>query len=429
MDTDSEESFYLKVAQRKLNEAYSIFQKNDSKTQYGRLFSTEYFRDNIFPFNGNLGKKCARGDIGNDIFVDVKQEDLQKGMASFNEMMNDDFENLADMYENSESKDKDDIEDSLEELIKYKPYLIGQFLKEQGSDPDTQMEYAKYLCKQNLDIYNSDEWFRVGEATVGAASLAVAGALAFTGVGTPISAALASASTGLMLGTGAMGIHKYDQGDLIENSAALRMTTSSSSEDYKTSVDDYSKLTDTARQLQNEGLVDIATAGVIPAAKMVRVGRNVINKSEKGTDIVQVLPRRNVSSGDDIVDSSYDVAKVTRELDSPLPKGAKSVVDDISDLPLNEARLKLKEMTKVSKLPSEVIEELTAKGRSLDDLSKSEASALIKKILGKTSEITRKDKKQLSHLFHPDKLNQKGFVHPELRDEIQIINNLFQIAL
>ena len=470
MDTDSEEAYYQQ-AQIKLNNKYADFQKSDVNNQYGRLLSTDYFRKNIFPFNANLAKKCARGDVVGESFIKINDRDIERGIYSYKSMMMEDFESLNELDKESSSGDEDDIEDSLEELIKYKPYLLGEFLKRQSSNED-QMSYAKYLCKQSLDLYNSDELFRAGEITIGAVGLVAAGFLTVTGIGAPAGGATAVASASLITGAAIakattvavissellIAGNKYNDGVDQQRNASVSLMTASAD------VETYSIASAEAENTKNGAVTDGALV-IVPAAapSFIKPAKRIIQKFSKpkvspGTNLVVtqtddigrvsnarqradsdviyagnqysddviILGDRSTQSADEIIETTetgIDLSRnssISTNVNSPgtgmsnigglterSTASAARVSTAVKPRVYTAIENQILKSAKLKELPLDVLPNYYQKG-VINSLSDLELQNILKRITGSSTDLTKRDLKALKNRLHPDKAKTNG---------------------
>lgn len=229
-DTDEEEQFYS----QKQQDFNKIVTEMKSSHHIGRIMATGEFYSKVFPFSGNLAEKCAEGDILNAMKIPSDKE-IDKSVADYKDLLLDDLEDSAENIKALNSGDPDEMFDEIRDMLKYKPYLVGNFLKQQS--PEDQLTYAKYICKESLDIYNTDENWRIAEVTAGGVGLVAAGLLVATGFGAPIGAAVAKGSTMLlaagMVAEAGMAYQNYTDGSAIDTGASTGFTLNQiSTENY-----------------------------------------------------------------------------------------------------------------------------------------------------------------------------------------------------
>ncbi len=212
-NSDAENTYYKEV-QQELTKEYSSYTATD-RLLASRLFSTPYFKENIFPFNESLGEKCSEGDLDGIAFQPVDHEDVKEALDSYQDLL---YEDLTDVGMMAKDDKDDEYEDSLQYLLKYKPYLIGQYIKELDS-PEDSKSLAKYICHESLDLYNNDEIWSGAKVTIGLIGMAVGPVLTFTGIGSPLGAAITTGAFTLV-GSGA-AILDYSEAIDIKRGAFL----------------------------------------------------------------------------------------------------------------------------------------------------------------------------------------------------------------
>lgn len=259
MNSDSENEYY-QSKQVEMTNMYQEFLESD-KMNLSRIMATDHFKSDIFPFSNGLAEKCAEGDIDNIAFTPVGREDISEAIDDYKELMRDE---LSDYHSMVRNKNDSDVEDGIHDLIKYRPYLLGNFLKNERANPEAQNVYATYLCKESLDVYSNDEFWRIGEVTAGGAGLIVSGALVATGIGSPLGVGLAAASGTLIAAEGAMAVSNYVDADKTSDASSGSFATES------ITLEDHTKNTDTANSAKNEALVAGGIALVQPLAFIAR---------------------------------------------------------------------------------------------------------------------------------------------------------------
>ena len=195
-NSDQEQAYYDEK-QIEMDNMYNEFLESD-KVNVTRLMATKHFQKNIFPYGKSLSEKCAEGDIDNKAFSSIDVEDIGIAVDNYKDLMKDELDKFNDTASASTFSD---YEDELQDIIKYRPYLLGKFIKKKRNNPVEQQNYAAYLCEQSRDVYSSDEFWRIGEVTAGGVGLVVSGALIATGIGSPLGAGLATVSGGLIATT------------------------------------------------------------------------------------------------------------------------------------------------------------------------------------------------------------------------------------
>ena len=264
-NSEDEQKFYNEE-QIKLNK---IVTEMKTSHHIGRIMATENFYGKVFPFNGSLAEKCAEGDIANAFKIPTNK-DIDESISDYEEMMFEDLDGVNDNIKAIASEDKEEIQDQIREMLKYKPYLVGGFLRKQS--PEDQITYAKYICKESLDIYNSDENWRIAEVTAGGVGLVASGVLVASGFGAPVGAVLAKGSAGLlvagMVAEAGMAYQNYDDASGIEGGATSGFTLN------QISTSQYGEQMSNAEQQKRDAKISAALVLLEPAAVVAKPALN-----------------------------------------------------------------------------------------------------------------------------------------------------------
>lgn len=284
-NSDSENAYY-QSRQKELTEMYQDFLVSD-KMNLSRLMATDHFKSDIFPFSNKLGERCAEGDIDNIAFTPVGREDIDDAMDDYKDLMLDELDDFNDIARSNHSG----VEDGIHDLIKYRPYLLGNTLRSERADPDLQSLYATYLCKESLDVYSSDEMWRIGEVAAGGAGLIVSGALIATGIGSPLGVGLAATSGALVAAEGAMAVNSYIDADETADASSGSFATES------ITLDQHTKSNDDAQGKKNDALIAGGLALVQPLALLSRPAKS----AAKGMVLYKETPK--ATKVKDVVDT------------------------------------------------------------------------------------------------------------------------------
>jgi hypothetical protein len=264
-NSEDEQKFYNEQ-QIKLNK---IVIEMKSSHHIGRIMATDNFYSKVFPFNGSMGEKCAEGDIANAFKIPTNK-DIDESISDYEDMMLKDLDGVNENIEAVISKDKGDIQDQIREMLKYKPYLIGGFLRKLS--PEDQVTYAKYICKESLDIYNSDENWRIAEVTAGGVGLVASGVLVASGFGAPVGALLAKGSAGLlvagMAAEAGMAYQNYDDASGIKEGATTGFTLN------QISTSNYGEQMSNAEQQERDAKISAALVILEPVAVIAKPALN-----------------------------------------------------------------------------------------------------------------------------------------------------------
>ena len=185
---------------------------SNENPDFRKYYATNEFRSKFHAPSNDFAKDCAEktplfGTSKPASAISTSDfEDLEKTVS---ENMLEDLEDLEDKIPSS-SKDIDDMDDDLKDLLKYRPYLIAQAFKNNRVIPGLQDMQASFLCSQMRDIYSNDETWKLANVTMAGAGMALSGALVMTGIGSPVGIALASASSALIVGEAAVGVREIN---------------------------------------------------------------------------------------------------------------------------------------------------------------------------------------------------------------------------
>lgn len=321
VNTDSEQAYYDET-QVKMTEMYKDFLESD-QLNLSRIMATDHFKSDIFPFSNGISERCAEGKIDNIAFTPVGVEDIEEAMEDYKELM---LDELGDYNSMVKVKNEDDIQDSIHELIKYRPYLLGNFLKKSNSNPELQNVYATYLCKESLDVYSNDELWRIGEVTAGGVGLVVSGALVATGIGSPLGVGLAAASSSLIVAEGAMAVKNYRDADKTSDASSSSFATES------ISVEQHTKNIDVADDKKTDALIAGGAALVQPlafltrSAKVAGKGMTVVKETSKNPQSVSNIADSPLR----LLDKSSEVPSSTRFLPKPSSTSVKETSTSIT---------------------------------------------------------------------------------------------------
>ena len=182
-ETPYERNFY-KIKQEKMALFVGDFKKRNI---HSKLFVTKFFKKKIFSFDEKFSKRCAtEKDI--DFFnLEIASEDIKKMSGEFQELMLSELKSV-EKGEIALSKGGKKVLTQVENILKYRPFLIGGYLDQFPNGSQALEDTAKYLCNTILDIYSGDEFRNKAEiAVAGVSILASIGAFLIPGVGPYIS--------------------------------------------------------------------------------------------------------------------------------------------------------------------------------------------------------------------------------------------------
>lgn len=263
MNSDDEERFY-QSQQAKLNSKMIEMKTNHP---LGRIMSTPTFHSKVFPFSSNLAEKCAEGDIDNAMKI-PSDNDIDESLNDYEELLLSDLDGVNENIGVSLKKPErpEEALEQIRDMLKYKPYLLGSFMK--GKSPEEQILYSKYICKTSLDIYNSDENWRIAELSAGGIGLVATGILTASGFGAPVAPFVAKASVGLlaagMIAEGGMAVQNYTDATDIDGGAAAGFTLS------QLSVDEYGSQKTQADEQMRDAKLSAALVLLEPVAVVAK---------------------------------------------------------------------------------------------------------------------------------------------------------------
>ncbi|MBT4792430.1 MAG: hypothetical protein HON90_12735, partial [Halobacteriovoraceae bacterium] len=208
------------------NQAFSksihFFAKNNKEVM--PLLYSDEFKD-IFPFSADFGNKCASGKIDVAIDIDaINLKNLGTAISETKDTILADLQKTDNALRANIENDKDDINEHVQEYLKYKPYLLSDFLNGKKFSPQDSEFYAKYVCKNTLEIYSSDEYWNtgtmVGGLVVGVAAGAITGGFGFgLGAAMMVGAGVSAAEGAYVYN------HESQTADDIKNGAAVGAIT------------------------------------------------------------------------------------------------------------------------------------------------------------------------------------------------------------
>ncbi|EPZ50951.1 hypothetical protein M902_3048 [Bacteriovorax sp. BAL6_X] len=200
------------IASEQNNYISNMINFSNENPDFRKYYATKEFRSKFHAPSNDFAKDCSEKT---SLFGTSKPasaistsdfEDLDKTVSK--NML----EDLADLEDKipSSSKDIDDLDEDLKDLLKYRPYLIAQAFKNNRVIPGLQDMQASFLCSQMRDIYTNDETWKLANVTMAGAGMALSGVLVATGIGSPVGVALATASSALIVGEAAVGVREIN---------------------------------------------------------------------------------------------------------------------------------------------------------------------------------------------------------------------------
>ena len=133
-----------------------------------KLLATDHFRKKLFPLK-NFAKGCALGKRTHLYNKEIYAIDVEKGNKQFQDLMYTELSIINSWEQAIIEKNDGDISKKVKNILKYRPYLLGNYLL--GTTRTTQdiENAAKYICQNSLEIYQSDENWNKIEIAAGAA--------------------------------------------------------------------------------------------------------------------------------------------------------------------------------------------------------------------------------------------------------------------
>ena len=299
---------------------------------FKRFFVTEHFRDKIFPFDGEVAKRCAEGRISEVFNINLTPEDIMISVQQFQEIMYDELKAVYSRQMAIDNQDHNRIYDEIKDILKYRPYLMRNYLKQFSNDSQESEDTANYICKASLEIYSSDEFWNIAEVGIGAATVATAVAAAFIpGVGPFLSTGViatmsTTASVGVVGGELALAASRVKDSSLTLQGVTTGVVGGSVSRGREQSE------IERAESQRNRALVDGALA-IVGAASVPRVVRGVRRTTNATTP--RGSPQIVESGIEEVSPRSSSERPVLRKEVSPRPtidSGRKSLTGDESAL-------------------------------------------------------------------------------------------------
>ncbi len=271
---------YIATEQAKYNQLLQNF--SDREPDFAKYVATKEFRSKYHEPTNSFAKQCnesPRKIFGKyDPASSLTTSDIAELDKEVSQDMLADLEDLSDKIPN-ESKDVDDLEDDFTDLLKYRPYLVGQALKNNRMYPKLQDMQAQFLCRQMREIYENDEDWRVANMAMGGAGILLSGALMATGIGSPLGIALSAASATLVVGEGISGVRTLQDGlEQRDTADAKRSQNLSDQAEHTADIEQAnSKIT--------EGKVQVGLALVAAGAEgaAIRQGIKTVNQTSQTT--------------------------------------------------------------------------------------------------------------------------------------------------
>lgn len=293
--------------EEKQDSLYGKLTQFKNKNKSGKLIESPYFKEKIFPDIGNFAEQCARNKP-EPAFFKPKAKDLDEGYKSISNLLEKDLDKIGKRAAASFSGSESQVDDSVKDIFKYKPYLLGQFFKEQKRKD--QRGYAEYFCKKTREIYSRDEKFKFAEYAVAGLGLGASAVLAFTGIGSPLAATIAAGSVTLIEGGIAAG--NYQDGNKIIRGADSGLILDQ--------VDDksYRSRVEAASEQKSDAKIAVAAAAAGGLGGLVRVGRvadDVVKASDEVAEVGSESTKVTAAgvTAREVAESSDETAVVARE--------------------------------------------------------------------------------------------------------------------
>ena len=212
---------HKEAAGREIHKKLVEFAKENESIQ--SLLYSETFRD-VFPFDKEMADNCVNGkDIRPIDVYKIDQELTHKAIENLNETLDKDIKENKEAFRALNSQNPEAIKNSINEKLKYKPFLFGEYIKELN-DPGEQEYFAKYTCQKTFDIYKSDQYWNIGLMTGGLVAGAVVGVIT-AGAGAGVGASLiAGTLVGGAEGTLILGSELQEAGDIVNGARVGKLT-------------------------------------------------------------------------------------------------------------------------------------------------------------------------------------------------------------
>jgi len=208
------QAIYDKKLAPYMNELSSQIMAKQKKLQrenhgIATLLYTPSMRD-IFPIDSDYIKDCAHPKKDSSINPKkIAYQSIQYAKTEMRNFITDDLASTAKGLLAQYSKGAKNISEQIQSYLKYKPYLLGQYLKKLDTTENKDL-LAKYTCIQTNKIYSSDERWNIGTMTGGVIVGLAAGAIT-AGFGAGIGASLIAG--GAITATEGTGIYIVDRNE------------------------------------------------------------------------------------------------------------------------------------------------------------------------------------------------------------------------
>lgn len=332
LNSEAENEFYSSK-QNELNVLYETFK---AKNAHSKLLATNASFDKHLPFTSDLSERCAEDDI-DLIYNKMKPADIDELKNDFGKMMFESLEGSDEVAKIMQTKYPLEVNDAIKNYLKYKPYLFASLITNED-DLNKDNYLAKFICKNSLDIYNTDEVWNIAEIGLASATIAGAGAaFLIPGIGPLVSASIIAkvAAVGVVGAEGVMAYRKYDDASILSNVSLTALAGDSVS--VERSISEIDRANSAKKWAAFDGAMSVVGSGAIGAivknAKKATLVRKVPNKVL--LDPKKTLEISKQMSVDDIsnIKANIDYTKLDFDSYSTNPN-FKHFVSSYSDLKL-----------------------------------------------------------------------------------------------
>lgn len=368
-DTYKDSAEDVKLYNEYQSKMRNIFTDFQSKNKQANLFSTEALRDSYGTYTENLAEKCAEGDLDIALKKDLPKDLLARAQREMkNTLLSglDSIESSAKaLSPRNTNRSKGLVENQIEHTLKYQPYLFGKILN--SPEFKNKEVLSKYICKKSLDIYDSDEWFKVADYGIAATTLVAAVAVnVIPGAGQVASAALITAATTTVVGGAAtIGVATAK---IVETNNVI----SSSENALATNQIQLTSATDAIKSAEIDRRWAVAEIGTeVVGAGFLAKGMKGTKATTIATDGVETLTKTKAAAQktDDIILTGQQAAAKLSETTnaSKITKATKARPRDLMDITAKELDLIPTQVSKRAKELETIKETAIEATKKLDD--------------------------------------------------------------
>ncbi|MFT6630193.1 MAG: hypothetical protein ACJAS4_000127 [Bacteriovoracaceae bacterium] len=283
-------------------------EKNKDSSQ---LLYSETFYEDVFGLDEkDTANKCATGELKQPVNLnEITEYNTYQATKEVKEAIVDDLDETEESFKEIRDGDYDDIKDRIDEYLKYKPYMLGEFMKSLKTEED-KVFFAKYTCQRAMDIYSGDKLMNVGILSGGI----VVGAIAGFVTGGIASGFIAGA---IVSGVEGVAVATYEAGEAqrITNGATLGLISNSIDGDQF-----QARYNEAGDRIFNAKLA-VGGAIVAPLAHGVGTGVRVMKAAgNSASEVTDAATKVVLNKGDELVDYVDASGKVQKRVVSSTAK-------------------------------------------------------------------------------------------------------------